>query len=131
MICNKVYNTIKTSGKFLERLRTITIFHRTFLSEAYNCQETWNKRLQTSLLQKVNPLNMYIEMDQKYNSEKHVSAIDTDIFANAINESNLIDELADILHKLRMTAGTTYTLDSTYHAVVRYCLQVYVLIFIS
>ncbi|KAJ8674841.1 hypothetical protein QAD02_010627 [Eretmocerus hayati] len=97
---------------------------RTFLSEAYQCQEAWDKRLESSLLKKVKPIDFFAELDQKFSTQKNVSAVDIDIFANAIQDKSHIEELTDLLYKLRMTRETTFTLNSTHHAVVRYCLKV-------
>ena len=125
MISRKMFHAWRAGEILREKVWSTSKFYRTFLSEAYKCEETWNHRLTSPLLQKIKPINFYIEIDQKYSSQKQISAVDIDIFANSLKEGNYIDELSDLLHKLRLTPQTTYTLDSTYHAVVRYCLKVF------
>lgn len=96
---------------------------RTFLSEAYKCTEAWQARLNTPILQQVNVTTFYYELDRKFHQHGQVCAVDIDIFANKLNDNNHLEELADIVHKLRLTAETTNTLDSTGHAVIRHHLD--------
>ncbi|XP_012144096.1 uncharacterized protein LOC100876805 [Megachile rotundata] len=95
---------------------------RSFLSEAYRCEEAWKARLQSPLLQKVNPENLFLRLEQQYTSKGKISAVDIDIFANSVVEKYQSEELLYLLHKLRLTVETTNTLDSTHHAVIRYLL---------
>lgn len=92
---------------------------RTFLSEAYQLKEAWNCRLSTPILQKINTNNFYYDLDQRFNQKKKVSAIDVDIFVNKVNDIELIDEITDLLYKLRQTEETSNVLDSTGHALIR------------
>ncbi|KAG5882771.1 hypothetical protein JTB14_029947 [Gonioctena quinquepunctata] len=92
---------------------------RTFLSESYNCQEIWDKRLNSPVLQKVNLDELYHELDQRFQKTRQISAVDVDIFANATDSKVFIDELLDLVHKLRLTADTGNTLNSTAHAFIR------------
>lgn len=96
---------------------------RTFLSDAYKCTEAWHARLQTPILQRINPVPFYFELDKKFQQHGKVCAVDIDIYANKVNDNNRLDELADLVHKLRMTAETSNALDSTSHAVVRHHLD--------
>ncbi|XP_023016048.1 uncharacterized protein [Leptinotarsa decemlineata] len=96
---------------------------RTFLSQAYYCQEAWEKRLNSPIFQKINLDELYYELDQRFQKSRQLSAVDVDIFANATNSDAFIDELLDIVHKLRLTADTGNTLNSTGHAVIRILLQ--------
>lgn len=93
---------------------------RFFLSEAYKCTDAWNARLQLPILKKIRPDNFYYDLDTKYQRSGKICAIDLDILANSISENKLLDELADLVHKLRLTADTQYTLPSTSHAVIRH-----------
>nr|AEE62702.1 unknown [Dendroctonus ponderosae] len=96
---------------------------RTILSQAYYCEDVWNQRLSNPVLQKVNLDDLFYELDQRFNKTKQLNAIDIDVFANAIRDDSLCDELLDVVHKLRITADTCNTLESTSHAVVRVLLQ--------
>lgn len=92
---------------------------RTFLSESYKCTESWNQRLTSPVLQNINAVNFYYELEQKFQNYGKVSAIDIDILANKISEGGHIDALADLMHKHRMTEETTNTMDSTGHSLIR------------
>lgn len=96
---------------------------RTFLSKSYSCNEEWNTRLTTSILQKVKADTFYYDLEQKFQQQGKISAIDLDIYANIVEDGNHADELADLIHKFRMTEETTNSLDSTGHAVVRNFLE--------
>lgn len=96
---------------------------RLFLTEAYQCKEAWNRRLDSPILRNVKPVDMYFELESKFNNTGKVSAIDIDIFANTVREEFQIDELLDLIHKLRLSVETTNTLTSTHHAVVRFLLE--------
>ncbi|CAH1106392.1 unnamed protein product [Psylliodes chrysocephalus] len=96
---------------------------RTFLSQAYYCQEVWDRRLNSPILQKVNLDEFYYELDQRFQKTRELSAVDVDIFANVITNDKYTDELLDVVHKLRLTADTCNTLNSTSHALVRCLLQ--------
>ncbi|CAH0717223.1 unnamed protein product, partial [Brenthis ino] len=92
---------------------------QTFLTNEYKCTEDWNLQTSSSLLNKVNLNDFYNVLDQNYTSKGVISAIDVDIFANAVKESIYLDELKDLLHKLRLSAETGKTLESTHHATIR------------
>lgn len=96
---------------------------RTFLSQAYYCNEIWDERLSNPILKKVIPEDLYHDLDQRYQKTKHLSALDVDIFVNTISDSHFSEELLDLVHKLRLTADTSNTLNSTSHAVVRALLK--------
>lgn len=93
---------------------------RSFLSEAYQCQEAWKSRLQSPLLQKFKPEDLFITLDSQFLAHGKVSAVDVDIFANTVKSKEQVDELLNILERLRKSAETTNILDSTHHAVIRY-----------
>lgn len=92
---------------------------QTFLTNEYKCTEDWNLQTSSSLLNKVNLNDFYNVLDQNFTSKGVISAIDVDIFANAVKESIYLDELKDLLHKLRLSAETGKTLESTHHATIR------------
>lgn len=96
---------------------------RSFLSEAYRCEEAWNHRLESPLLQKIDPMTMFAELEQRYGSAGKVSAVDVDIFVNSLTDNSYVNELIKILHNLRQSTETSNTLASTHHAVMRYFLQ--------
>lgn len=92
---------------------------RTFLTNEYKCNDTWNKSLSSPVLSKINLNDFYIQLDQNYGSKGTISAIDVDVFANAIKDPLHLEELKDLLHKLRLSAETGNILESTSHATVR------------
>ncbi|EFN80617.1 28S ribosomal protein S27, mitochondrial [Harpegnathos saltator] len=96
---------------------------RTFLSEAYRCNEAWNRRLESPLLQEVNHSAMLIMLEQKFASVGKVSAVDIDIFVNSVSDDTYVNEVLKILHNLRMSPEATNILESTHHAVIRYLWQ--------
>ncbi|CAD6242984.1 GSCOCG00009625001-RA-CDS [Cotesia congregata] len=98
-------------------------FSRKFLSAAYPCTEAWNRRLESPLLSKINPRDLFLELDKKLSPSGKVSAVDVDLFAHTINEEDATEEFMDILHRFRMTAETSKTLESTHHAVIRFFLD--------
>nr|CAH7735165.1 unnamed protein product [Callosobruchus chinensis] len=48
-----------------------------------------------------------------------MSAVDVDIFTNAVVDSSFMNEMLDLTHKLRLSSDTCNTLHSTPHAVTR------------
>lgn len=71
-------------------------------------------------LAKINLDRFYADLETKYQQqERRVSAIDVDIFVNKVFGDNYVDEMADLIHKLRMTEEASNVLDSTSHALVR------------
>ncbi|XP_014234869.2 28S ribosomal protein S27, mitochondrial-like [Trichogramma pretiosum] len=124
MNSSKMLRMLLLNDTIHHRLCQSSSFRRTFLSEAYACQEAWDKRLQTPLLNKIKPVDFFLEIDRRFQNEIKVHPVDIDIFANVIRDNSHIDELSDVLYKLRMTRETSWTLPSTHHAVVRYYLSV-------
>ncbi|KAG6462027.1 hypothetical protein O3G_MSEX013011 [Manduca sexta] len=106
-----------------EKISAISVIRRTFLTEEYKCTESWNATNSSPLLNKINLSDFYNQLDQSYTTKGTISAIDIDIFANAVNDSHHLEELKDLLHKLRLSAETGNTLESTSHATVRNFLQ--------
>lgn len=96
---------------------------RSFLSDAYNCAEAWQARLNTPVLQQIKADPFYYELDRKFQQHGQVCAVDIDIYANKINDNQQLGDLVDIIHKLRLTSETSNALDSTSHAVIRHHLD--------
>lgn len=90
-----------------------------FLTNNYKCTDAWNSQISTPILTTVNLNDFYSILDQNHASKGVISAIDVDIFANAINDPSYLEELKSLLHKLRLSAETKNTLESTHHATVR------------
>ncbi|CAG9762880.1 unnamed protein product [Ceutorhynchus assimilis] len=96
---------------------------RTFLSQAYYCEDAWRQRLNSPLLQKINLEEFYYELEQRYQKSRSLNALDIDIFANAIQNDQFCDEILDLVHKLRLTADTGNAPESMSHAVIRLLAQ--------
>lgn len=91
---------------------------RNYLTESYKLNQEWAERLKTPILEKVNVEGLYIEIDSKFVQQKKISAIDVDIYANKITDDRHMDEIADLLQKLRKTPEATNLFDSTQHALI-------------
>lgn len=96
---------------------------RTFLSQAYYCNEVWEHRLRSPVLNKVNVYELYQDLDQRITKTGEISPVDVDIFANVAKEESFIEEVIDVIHKLRSSAAASNTLESTSHAVTRLLMQ--------
>lgn len=103
----------------LNNYKSLTHFRRTFLSNAYKCDENWSARLSTPILKNINLDTMYIELEQKFGQHGKASAIDIDIFSNSATDEHHNDEVTDLIHKFRLTSEATNVLESTGHAVIR------------
>lgn len=99
------------------------IWKRFLLSASYKCEDAWNDRLNNQLLHNVNTRDMINDIELKFQRGDSVSAIDVDIFVNKVDTENYVADVINILERLRVTAQTTYTLESTHHAVVRLLLK--------
>lgn len=96
---------------------------RYFLSEAHKCSEAWESRFQSPVLQKIRPDLFYYDLDRKFQQRGKICAIDLDIFVNTIKDNTLLNELSDLVHKMRLTSDASNTLPSTSHAVIRHHLD--------
>lgn len=67
----------------------------------------------------INVDQFYADVETKHQQQRKVSAIDVDIFVNKVSGDNYVDEMADIVHKLRLTEEASNALPSTSHALVR------------
>lgn len=97
----------------------VIIHKKNFLTNDYKCTEAWNNMNSSPVFNKITMHDFYNVLDQNYASKGVISAIDVDIFANAIKDPTHLEELKDLLLKLRTTAETGNMLDSTQQATVR------------
>lgn len=109
--------------RHLSRFKLVRSGCRTYLSPSFQCQTAWSDRLASSILQNVNVEQFYAEVEAKHQQNKNISAIDVDIFVNRVTGDGYLEEMADMVHKLRMTEEATQLLESTPHAVVRNFLE--------
>lgn len=112
---------LRNSRKVLLKnsVRPIIYHKKTFLTQEYKCTEAWENMNSSPVFNKININDFYNVVDQNYTSKGVISAIDVDIFANAIKDSSHLEELKDMLHKLRLSAETGNMLESTRQATVR------------
>lgn len=103
--------------------KNVAIQKRTFLSEAYRCDEAWNRRFESPLLQNIDFSAMFFALEQRYANVGKVSPVDVDIFVNSVNNDIHVDEVIKIVHNLRMSPEATNILESTHHAMIRYMWQ--------
>lgn len=115
---------LKVLRALAQQKHVTTTFKRTFLSQAYYCNEVWEHRVNDPVLKKVKFDEMYYLLDQKYQKSRQISAVDVDVYVNALKNEDYVDEAMDLVHKLRLSPDTAYALDSTSHAVVRYLNEV-------
>ena len=108
---------------FKNNLCPVIIHKKTFLSNEYKCTEAWNDMNSSPVFQKISMHDFYNVLDQNYASKGVISAIDVDMFANAIKDPSHLEELKDLLHKLRTAAETGNMLESTRQATVRNFLE--------
>lgn len=101
------------------RLKHFPLDRRLFLSDAYKCEEAWERRLQAPVLQNIKLDDLFQELDSKFQNVGKASAIDIDLFANAVRDESYTNELEELLHRLRLCPNTTDMLPSTSHAVIR------------
>ncbi|KAL2747364.1 hypothetical protein V1477_004056 [Vespula maculifrons] len=120
---NKMLKSMKFGKNAFLKLRNSRTQKRLFLTEAYQCQEAWDRRLDSPILQQIKPADLYFELESKFNNVGKVSAIDIDIFANVIKDKLQGNELIDLLHKLRLSSEACNILESTHHAVIRFFLS--------
>lgn len=110
--------------RLVNRLNLLRSGSRTYLTSSYTCSTAWEARkADCPTLSKINLDQFYADVETKYQQQRKVSAIDVDIFVNCVTADNYVDEMADIIHKLRNTGEASNILDSTSHAVVRSLIQ--------
>lgn len=92
---------------------------RKYLTSAFNCEDAWNKRLQSPYVRKIKISDIYYELEHQFIHFGKANGIDIDLFANAVNDSFHLDEIEDVIHKLRLSPAATSLLPSTQHAFIR------------
>lgn len=100
-----------------------SLTRRTFLSQAYYCNEVWEHRLRSPIISKVNVNELYQDIDLRYHRSGQISPVDVDIFVNAAKKDSSIEDIIDLVHRLRLSGLACSTLDSTSHAVIRLLMQ--------
>lgn len=104
----------------MSRLREVQkLTRRCYLTDSYKLTTEWSDRLKNPLLQKVSIENMYFQCDSKFNQTKKISPVDVDIYANKIDDDRHMEEIADLMMKLRMTEEASNVFDSSQHALIR------------
>ncbi|ODM95824.1 28S ribosomal protein S27, mitochondrial [Orchesella cincta] len=63
--------------------------------------------------------DFFYDMDRRYQEDKVISAIDVDLYVNGVTEEENLDELEELVHRLRRSPATADALPSTSHAVIR------------
>lgn len=114
---------VSTKCFFLARQPLFCTVKRTFLSEAYQCRDAWEKRLESPILKKVNIQNLYQEIDLQFSETGTVNAVDADIFINANTKAGFMEDIEDVLIKLRRSPDTSNTLPSSPHGAIRLLLD--------
>ncbi|XP_059060179.1 uncharacterized protein LOC131853332 [Achroia grisella] len=102
---------------------TVFIQKKNFLTNEYQCTDAWNKQISSPLLNRINLTDFYNTLDQQVSSKGVISALDVDIFANAVKDPVYLEELKDLLLKLRLSAETGNMLESTHHATIRHFIE--------
>ncbi|GBM52741.1 28S ribosomal protein S27, mitochondrial [Araneus ventricosus] len=92
---------------------------RGVLSEAYLCEDAWQKRLESPLLKDIKMDLYFVEVDKKFGTKRLVSGVEIDLFANSIQDDSKLDELEHLLYRFRRTKRATEMMDSTNYAVIR------------
>ena len=94
---------------------------RSLVSPAFQCQQDWDQRLNHEILIQVKKRlgEIFVELDRKFVTEMRGSAVDVDVFANAASSETELEQLEELMFKLRRTPHTVHTSTSTHHATVR------------
>ncbi|CRL03380.1 CLUMA_CG016273, isoform A [Clunio marinus] len=106
-----------TNSSFLRQIQSFS--KRTYLSENYNLNQAWEARLSTPILKPVNVEKLYIEIDTKFQQQKKISPVDVDIYANKVTGNRHMEDIADLMKKLRSTEEACNVFDSSQHALIR------------
>lgn len=114
---------IAANKRLLPAYNNLVAKARTFLSQAYYCNEVWDDRLKDPLFKKINLDEFYSELEQRHHRTGGISAVDVDVFANAAKEDIYENEMLDLVHRLRLSVDTKNALASMPHAVIRYFIK--------
>lgn len=115
--------SVDLGRRLLSNFRRLQLQKRTFLSEEYACEEEWKKRFNSKTLQTVKPSYLSMVIEQRYRTEKLISAVDVDVFANAITDDHNAPEMLTFVRYLRLTKEAFNILDSTHQAVIMFLLS--------
>ncbi|KAK7869615.1 hypothetical protein R5R35_009989 [Gryllus longicercus] len=107
----------------LYTLNAIYAGKRFFLSEAFQCKNVWDKRLQAPAIKNANLDELFLKLDEEFNHFGRASVVDIDVFANAVRNVTYTSELEDLIYKLQLSVNSLKPLPSTHHAVIRYFLE--------
>lgn len=110
-------------SKALNKPRGFKIQSRTFLSDSFRLQSVWDNRLSSPILKKINVNDMFYELDNQFQRCANASALDIDLFVNAVDNDSTFDEVDDVVHKLRLSPEAVNILPSTHHALIRLYLK--------
>ncbi|XP_067666755.1 small ribosomal subunit protein mS27-like [Haliotis asinina] len=94
---------------------------RHLLSEAYSCQDAWQKRLQSPILSNVSLNEFAVQLRDRFEKQKRASVIDVDILVNKMHEMDVSDAdyMEDLLYRFRNSEDAVPVRDSIVHAIVR------------
>ncbi|XP_064621041.1 small ribosomal subunit protein mS27-like [Lineus longissimus] len=94
---------------------------RYILSEAYSCNETWEKRLQSPVFQNVDVNDFVLKLHDKFEKEGSVTAIDMDILANKLQDVSIIqlDFVDKLFYRFRHTQDALQIMPSTPYSLIR------------
>ncbi|XP_059490540.1 uncharacterized protein LOC132205487 [Neocloeon triangulifer] len=92
---------------------------RTYLSDAYRCEQAWQNRLKSPLLTRLNQDELYHSIEQKLNQEDFISGVDVDIFTASVQDETHLDEVEDLVFKLRQSGQAGNLFPSTGHNFVQ------------
>lgn len=110
-------------SRALNKPRGFKIQSRTFLSDSFRLQNVWDNRLSSQILKKINVNDMFYELDNQFQHFANASALDIDLFVNAVDDDSTFDEVDDVVHKLRLSPEAINILPSTHHALIRLYLK--------
>ncbi|KFM70852.1 28S ribosomal protein S27, mitochondrial, partial [Stegodyphus mimosarum] len=96
---------------------------RTILSEAYLCEDAWQRRFEDPLLKNINLAQYFVETDKKFGTKRLASGVDIDIFANCVQSESELDELEHLLYRFRRTKRAVEIMDSTIYATIKIYLK--------
>lgn len=83
------------------------------------CEESWQNRLQSPLVTRLNLDEFYHGLDQKHNHTGVISGVDLDIFTISVKDDSHLDEVEDLIFKLRQSVNANELMPSTGHFFVR------------
>uniref|UniRef100_A0A1B6I1S5 28S ribosomal protein S27, mitochondrial n=2 Tax=Homalodisca liturata TaxID=320908 RepID=A0A1B6I1S5_9HEMI len=104
---------------FLPKYNAIKPPRQFFFSDSFKLESEWNDRLKSPILSKINTNDMFYELDNQFQHFGYASALDLDLYVNAVNDDSSFDEVEDVVHKLRLSTEASNILPSTHHGLIR------------